>query len=91
MKKWLMKAFCPSAETLAGYAANGIAGAVNASKSETKAKVAKVAAYAAAATEIANRLAKMVEDGSIDDMEAKDLKIMLTPTFDAALGYAFNW
>ena len=91
MKKWLIQKFCPSADTLAGYAAEGVARAVNDSKSETRAKVAKIAANAAAATDIANRLARMVEDGTIDEMETKDLQAMLAPVFDSALSYAFTW
>lgn len=91
MKKWLMKMFCPTAETLAAHAAEGVARSVNESQSATRAKVAKIAAYTAAATEIANRLSRMVEDGTIDEMETKDLKAMLTPVFDTALKYAFSW
>ena len=85
LKKKLMKMFCPSGKTLAGYAADGIAGAVNSSKEETRSKVAKYAAYAQEATRIANRLSERVNDGTIDSKEAKDLQEMLTPVFDKLL------
>ena len=91
MPKKLAKMFCPGAATLAGYAAEGIAKAVNNSKEDTKAKVAAIAAKAREATELANRLAKMIEDGTIDEIEKKTLQGMLTPYFDTALGYAFTW
>lgn len=91
MFKWLAKMFCPGAATLAGYAAEGIAKSVNESEADTKAKIAAFAAHAAAATELANRLAKMAEDGTIDQVETKTLQGILTPYFDTALGYAFSW
>lgn len=91
MTKWLIKKFCPSAKTLAGYGAEGIAKSVNESRKKTRDKIAKIAAYAASATEIANRLAKMVDDGTIDDTETKVLQEMLHPLFDTALRYAFDW
>ena len=91
MFKALAKMFCPSAETFAGYAADGIARTVNDSKDETREKIARIAALAAVSSDIANRLAKMVEDGTIDSLERDDLKKLLTPVFDAALKYSFNW
>ena len=86
--KWLMKLLCPSGATLAGYAADGIAQYNNSSKDETKAKVAKYAAYAQEATRIANTLSGMLTDGSIDKAETKALKAMLTPLFEKALALA---
>lgn len=91
MLKRLAKMFCPGAATLAGYAAEGIANAHNGSRADVKAKIASIAAKAAEATELANKLAKMVEDGTIDQVEQKTLQGMLTPYFDTALGYAFTW
>ena len=91
MGKWLAKMFCPSAKALAGYAASGIARSVNDSPENVKAKIATIAAQAAAATELANRLAKMAEDGTIDQVETETLQGMMTPWFDTALGYAFTW
>ena len=91
MIKKLVKLFCPSAETFAEYAAEGIAKSVNQSKDDTKAKIAKIGALAAGATEIAGRLAKMVDDGTIDNLERDDLAKLLTPVFDAALNYSFSW
>lgn len=89
--KWLIKLICPSAESLAASAAEGIAKSVNASKEEVRAKVAKYAAYAQEATRVANRLSAMVNDGEIDKAETAEIAQMLTPAVDAALGYAFSW
>ena len=83
--KWLVKLLCPSGETLAGYAADGIAKSVNNSKEEVRMKVAKYATYAQEATRIANRLSEMVNDGTIDATETKDLQAMLTPVFEKVL------
>ncbi len=91
MKKWLVKMFCPSAKSLADYAAAGVQDAMNGTNSERRALVAKYAMLAANATEVSNRLAKMVEDGSIEDKERDELSQMLEPVFDKALKYAFNW
>ncbi len=91
MFKRLAKMFCPGAATLAGYAAEGIAKSVNESKAETQAKIARIGARARIATELANRLAEMIEDGTIDQVEQKTLQSMMTPYFDTALGYAFTW
>lgn len=91
MKKWFVRTFCPSAETLAGLSADGIAGAVNGSKAEVREKVARIGAVAAKATDIANRLARMVEDGTVDGVETAELAKMLTPVYDGALNYAFSW
>ena len=90
MKK-LIKLFCPGAKTLAGYAAKGIAKSVNSSRSETREKVATLAKYGEQVTAIAGRLATMVNDGTIDDVEQKDLAALLEPVFLKSLEYAFNW
>ena len=82
MMKWLAKKFMPSAESLAGYAADGLAKSVNESQADVKDKVARYAAFAAKATDIANRLAKMAEDGSISKKERDELRDMLTPLFE---------
>jgi hypothetical protein len=83
--KWLVKLICPSAETLAGYAADGIAKSVNDSAEDTKAKVAKCAACAETATLVAHTLAKMAKDGSLDKTETAELQKMLTPLFAKVL------
>ena len=85
MKKLLMKLFCPSAKTLAGFAAQGIATKHNNSKEEIKDMIAKYAAHAEVATRISNRLAAMVMDGTIDQTETAELQEMLTPIFEKAL------
>ena len=86
--KWLMKLLCPSGATLAGYAADAFAKSNNSSKDETKAKIAKYAAYAHEATRIANTLSGMLSDGNIDKTETAALKEMLTPLFEKALALA---
>lgn len=78
---WLIKKLIPGAGTLARYAAEGIAKAVNSSKDDTKAKVAKFSQMAATATNVANQLSRMTTDGTIDEMEKKNLQAMLTPVF----------
>jgi len=83
--KWLIRLFCPSGATLAGYAADGIADAFNGSKDDLRDKVAKYSTYAKEATRIANTLSGMFADGNIDTVEKKALKEMLTPLFDKAL------
>ena len=83
--KWLVKLICPSADTLAGYAADGIAKSVNSSKEEVKAKVAKYATYAESVTQIANTLAAMAKDGSLDKTETAERQRMLTPLFAKVL------
>ena len=83
--KWLVKLVCPSASTLAGYAADGIAKTVNNSKEEVRFRIAKYAAMAATATQIANKLSNMASDGEIDKTEASELQAMLTPLFDSVL------
>lgn len=83
---WLIKKLIPGPSKLAGYAAGGIAKAVNGSRDEVKEKVAAVARMAENATNIANQLSRMVMDGEINEMEAKDLQAMLTPLFEKVLG-----
>ena len=82
---WLIKKLIPGAGKLARYAAEGIAKAVNSSKDDVKAKVGKVAAAAETATNVANQLARMLADGTIDELEVKNLQAMLTPVFDKML------
>ena len=85
MKKLLMKLFCPSADSLAGYAADAIQKSVNASSEDVKFTVAKYSAYAYTASEIANKLSAMTKDGRIDAMERDELVKMLAPLFEKAL------
>ena len=83
--KWLIKMICPSADTLAGYAADGIAKSVNGSAEDIRAKIAQYAQYADTATSVANSLAAMAKDGTIDKTETEKLREMLTPLFDRLL------
>ena len=80
--KWLTKLFMPSAKSLAEYAADRIAKSLNEAGADTQEKVAKYAALAAKATEVANALAKMVDDGNISKMERATLVKMLTPLME---------
>ena len=83
--KWLIKLICPSGETLAGYAAEGIAKSVNSSIADVSNKIAKYSAYANEATRIANTLTGMGVDGKLDKAETEALKEMITPLFDKLL------
>ena len=82
MIKAMVKWFMPSGETLAGYAADGVAKSLNESEKSIREKVAQYSAYARTAAEISATLAKMAEDGTIDEVERKELQKMLTPLFD---------
>ena len=83
--KWLIKLICPSGETLAGYAAEGIAKSVNSSSDDVRDKSAKYSAYANEATRIANTLTGMVVDGKLDKAEVEAIQEMITPLFDKLL------
>ena len=83
--KWLIKLICPSGETLAGYAAEGIAKSVNSSSDDVRDKIAKYSAYANEATRIANTLTGMVVDGKLDKADVEALQEMITPLFDKLL------
>lgn len=81
MFKKLVMLLAPSGKTLAGYAAQGIAKSVNDSDASVREKIQKYSAYAAEATNIANKLARMAADGTIDEAETKELQEMLAPIF----------
>ena len=83
--KWLVKMFCPSAKTLAGYAADAIAKSVNESSADVKECVAKYAMYAVEATDVATTLAQMAKDGDISKTDRDALQAMLAPLFDKVL------
>lgn len=85
MIKAIAKLFMPGAATLSGYAADGIRKAVNESRDETRHKVAKVATIAKTATDIGGRLAAMVDDGTIDQLERDEIAAMLRPVFERVL------
>lgn len=70
----IAKLFIPSADTIAEYAAQKIADAINTSgKDELIAKYAKAAEYLTKAQQ-------MLEDGKISEEETKTVKLMLVPT-----------
>lgn len=85
MLKAIAKMFMPGAKTLAGYAADGIAKAVNESKDETRAKVSKVATVALVASDIAGQLSRIVEDGQIDKLERDAIAALVEPIFQKVL------
>lgn len=85
MFKTIAKLFLPSGSTLAGYAADGIADAVNATKDETKTKIARVSAVANEAAALAAKLTDMLTDGSISKTERDELAAIMTPLFNRVL------
>lgn len=85
MFKTIVKWLCPSGETLAGYAAEGIAKSVNDSSEDVRLKVAKYATYANEVSEIAEKLSAMAIDGKICENETEELKKMITPIFEKVL------
>lgn len=77
--KWLL----PNSKKLAGYAAEGIAKAVNESgKEEMIAKYGNMSDKAAAAAKWATQILK---DGKIDKIEEADVQEKLVPLFDYML------
>lgn len=85
MFKMIIKLLCPSGNTLAGYAADGIAKSVNSTNEDIRLKVAKYAEYAHEVSEIAEKLSAMALDGKICESETKELKEMIAPIFDKVL------
>lgn len=85
MFKKLAKLFFPSANTLAGYAADGIAKAVNTSKDATRIRVQKIAGCANEIAAISAKLSQMALDGTIDTIEKAELQKMMTPMFEQVL------
>lgn len=85
MKSLLIKWFMPSAKTLSGYAAKGIAKGINGLPGDKKAVISKYSTMAANATELANKLAKMVEDGTIDDAEEDELAGLISPVMQTVV------
>lgn len=77
---FLLKLFMPSAESLASYAAEAIAKAVN--NAECKDQIGKYATIADQATDIQKWLTQMLADGKIDQLEQADISAKLVPLFD---------
>ena len=80
MLKSIIKAIAKP-ERLSGYAADGIQRGVNGTKEETAATVAKYATITNEMAELAKKIAAMLTDGRIDDMERDTLQMMLKPLF----------
>lgn len=81
--KWLIKLVMPSAEKISGYAAEGIAKAVNESgRQEAIAKYSTMLQNAAANIALVN---DMLVDGKIDPTETKRIAEMLAPAVDNIL------
>lgn len=85
MLKAMIKWFIPSGKTLAGYAADGVATAVNTSKDATKERVQKIAGYANEVAAVSAKLSQMALDGTIDNVEKAELQTMMTPIFSKVL------
>ena len=80
MLKSIIKAIATPAR-LSSYAADGIQKGVNGTKEETAATVAKYAAFANEAAELAKNISGMLTDGRIDKMERDTLQKMMEPLF----------
>lgn len=84
MLKSIIKAIA-TPERLSGYAADGIQRGVNGTADETAATVAKYAAFANEAAEIAKNISGMLTDGRIDKIERDKLQKMMEPLFAKVL------
>ena len=67
----ILKIFLPNSSKMANLAAEKIADSVN--KSELKDSIARYASMSKQATEMADWLAKVLQDGTIDEMEVLGL------------------
>lgn len=76
----LLKLFLPTPSKMAELAAERIADSVN--RSELKDNVAKYASMTKKATETADWLAGILQDGTIDEMERDELAKVLLPLFE---------
>jgi hypothetical protein len=76
----ILKIFLPNSQKMADLAAERIADSVN--KSELSENIAKYATMSKTATEMADWLAKVLEDGAIDNLEQKELSERLRPLFE---------
>lgn len=83
MFKSIVKMLMPSAKTLAKYAADGIAKAVN--KSDKEELIAKYALMANEATEVQAYIVKLLVDGKIDNTERDEIAEKLAPFMEKAL------
>lgn len=76
----ILKIFLPNSQKMADLAADRIAESVN--SSDLKDNIAKYATMSKTATEMADWLAKVLEDGSIDTYEQRELAERLRPLFE---------
>lgn len=76
----ILKIFLPNSSKMANLAAERIADSVN--RSELKESIAKYANMSKQATELADWLAKVLQDGTIDEMERDELAKALLPLFE---------
>lgn len=79
----ILKIFLPNSSKMANLAAEKIADSVN--KSELKESIAKYATMSKQATEMADWLAKVLEDGTVDEMEKGELAKALLPLFEKVM------
>lgn len=79
MKKFLLKLFLPSAETLAGFAADAVQKLVNESgKADV---IGRYGSMADSATDVQKWITSTLSDGKIDDAEKDAIAEKLTPLF----------
>lgn len=84
-KEWCVKKMIPSADTLAGIAADGITNGFNRQGENTRDKIAKIAVIGETASKVTNKLTAMLTDGKIDEGERDEIAAMLTPLFAKVL------
>lgn len=80
MIKKLIKLIMPNSNTLAKYAAQGIANTVN--SSDKKELIVKYGTMADEATSIQKWITEIVKDGTIDKLEEEQIAEKLTPLFE---------
>lgn len=81
MFKFVLKMFLPSSETLAQYAAEGIAKTVNESGKEEV--ISKYSNLSGNSAQIVNWLSQILIDGKIDKNETEEISKKLIPLFEA--------
>ena len=83
MKKLLFNLLCPSAKSLAEYAANAFAELVN--KSDKESAIAKYSTMSDKAVDAVKSMTVLLNDGKIDPQEKEAVKEKLQPMFEKML------
>lgn len=84
MIKALIKALV-TGERLAGYSADAIQKAINASPEDKRLKLANMATRAQQISVISKRITEILADGNISDDERADVQVLLKPMFERML------